>query len=95
MKDATVNKHKDDHTLSIQSSDGYFLYISLLTNQSGAPKGFREYRITHADGLVRYMTIDEFIGTSLQPFIKQVLGLTKRIRDNKITLLQDGTLYVK
>ena len=95
MATYTINKHRDNHTLSIQSADGYFLYITFLVSQAGAPKGYREYRITHADGLVKYMSIDEFQGTALQAFIKQVLSLTKRVKDNKIFLLQDGTLYVK
>jgi hypothetical protein len=92
--DAIVSKHQDNHTLAIIESDGYLYYITLLENLKGAPKGLREYRITHTDGLTKYMTIHEFKNTPFERFITHAKSLTKRVSDNKIVLSGNKLLFV-
>lgn len=96
MTGFTTEKHKDNHSLSIKSIDGYFIYITFLINDKGAPKSFREYKITHPDGLIKYMDIDEIRSSqSLKPFIKEIYSLTKKVKDKDVILLQNGNLFVK
>jgi hypothetical protein len=91
----TTLKHEDNHTLAVVESDGYFYYITLLENLPGAPKNHKEFRITHMDGVCKYMTIDEMIGTPFQRLITEVKTLTKRVSEDKIFLQNDGKLLVK
>jgi hypothetical protein len=88
-------KHQDNHTLAVIEADGYFYYITLLENLPGAPKNYKEFRITHMDGVCKYMTIDEMKGTPFQRVINQVKGLTKRVNEDRIVILNGGKLFIK
>jgi hypothetical protein len=87
-----VSKHQEGHTLCIMEQ-GLTYYITLLKNLKGFPKNFREYRITHLDGLVKYMTIEEFKSTPFERFTKECESLNKRVDESKIKLLNNRLIF--
>jgi hypothetical protein len=95
---ATTAIHPEGHTLIIvddllydeSNPNDCIYYITLLKNNPGAPKGFREYRISFSDGVVKYMTVEEFFGNPFMRFVDDVKSLTKRVDDSKISLIRNN-----
>ena len=80
----------DNHTIMI-AEQGFNIWVSLLTS---VRPGFREYRFTFSDGIVRYMTIEEVMNSPLSYITSELLKLTEHIDENRLGLY-DGEMYIK
>jgi len=79
------------HTIMIMQPE-INIWISRLTS---VDPNLIEYRFTFADGVVRYLTIDEIINSPFSWIANQVkLTLTEAIDENKLGLY-NKQLYIK
>jgi hypothetical protein len=69
---------------------GFNIWVTLLTS---VRPGFREYRFTFSDGVVRYLTINEVMNSPFSYIGSQLLKLTDHIDESKI-MISEGEFYI-
>jgi len=80
---------KTNHTIMI-AEKGFNIWVTLLTS---VRPGFREYRFTFSDGVVRYLTINEVMNSPFSYIGSQLLKLTDHIDESKI-MISEGEFYI-
>ncbi len=70
---------------------GEQVWITALTSEDPT---LNEYRMSFPNGVVRYSTIDEFMGTPYEPFIPLIKKLSDKI-DEADMKIEDGELYTR
>ena len=70
---------------------GFNIWVTLLTS---VRPGFREYRFTFSDGVVRYLTIEEVMASPFSYIVSELLKLTDHIDESRLGLYEEQ-LYVR
>ncbi len=71
--------------------NGVKVWITALTSLNPT---VNEYRVSFEDGPVRYLIIEEFIGTPYEPYIPFIKDLTDKIDEADIRIV-NGELFTK
>jgi hypothetical protein len=77
----TGNENTPNHTIMIFGDCK--MWITALTSKDPT---LNEYRVSFEDGVVRYFTILEMIGTPFEQYIPVIEKLTDKVDENKIRI---------